>query len=119
MHREGQILRIWKRIFSVISWKFVKTRSGFAPGKGTRPGRDDAARSPRLTEETRDGHVREHMVQTGPKARQPRTSVRSARPKIGLTPEVGGFARLNHRLTSGGHGLLRIQHQPTDFRARA
>src|SRR3954467_3106776 len=37
MHREGQILRIWKRIFCETSWKFVKTRSGFAPAPGARP----------------------------------------------------------------------------------
>src|SRR4051812_31325704 len=60
------------------------------------------AHQPRVT--TR----RESVVRTGPSAHQPRTSVRSADGTVGLTTEVGGFARLNHRLTSGGHRLTSV-----------
>src|SRR4051794_12424501 len=56
--------------------------------------------------QVRVDHAGECVVRTGPKAHLPRTSVRPGRSKIALTCEVGGFARLNHRLTSGGHGSL-------------
>ena len=46
--------------------------------------------------------ARECVVQTGPKARQPRTRVRPRAARIALACEAGGSARPNHRLTSGG-----------------
>jgi len=42
-------------------------------------------------------HVREHVARTGPKALEPRTSVRPPAKGIGLTTEVGVLARLNQR----------------------
>src|SRR4051812_7330527 len=41
----------------------------------------------------------------GPRAPQPCTAGRPGLPKSAPRWEVGGYARLNHRLTSGGHGL--------------
>ncbi len=48
----------------------------------------------------RGDHVRKHVVRSG---RMPPSLAHQCHPRgrrIGLTPEVGGCARLNHRLTS-------------------
>src|SRR3954454_23643319 len=54
------------------------------------------------------------MVRTGPEAHQPRTSVRpGADPaEVALTCEVDGFARLDHRLTSGGYRRVLRRRSP-------
>jgi hypothetical protein len=59
-----------------------------------------AGENPRSRAAKRGDHVREHVVRTG---RMPPSLARECDPRgrrIGLTPDVGGCARLNHRLTS-------------------